>query len=124
MWARRFKKRRKLSATSLAGALRDAGGQQTAAWAGRAAVARQLLHEVENPDVTYRDSPAQDHSGKEGKYTLVFADPPFAGRLTTTPSQAQHAHLNPQSHSNVVISPTAGPRVTSSSRRWFLRKNF
>jgi type I restriction enzyme M protein len=40
-----------------------------------------LLHGVENPAVVYRDSLAQDHSGEEGKYTLVLANPPFAGSL-------------------------------------------
>jgi type I restriction enzyme M protein len=40
-----------------------------------------LLHGVENPDVTYRDSLAQDHAREEGKYTLVLANPPFAGSL-------------------------------------------
>ena len=40
-----------------------------------------LLHGVENPDVVYRDSLAQDHAGEDGKYTLVLANPPFAGSL-------------------------------------------
>jgi type I restriction enzyme M protein len=40
-----------------------------------------LLHGVENPDIRYRDSLAQDHAGEEGKYTLVLANPPFAGSL-------------------------------------------
>ncbi|MDQ2841446.1 MAG: type I restriction-modification system subunit M [Acidobacteriota bacterium] len=40
-----------------------------------------LLHGVENPDVQRRDSLAQDHSGEEEKYTLVLANPPFAGSL-------------------------------------------
>lgn len=40
-----------------------------------------LLHGVENPDVQYRDSLAQDHAGEEEKYTLVLANPPFAGSL-------------------------------------------
>ncbi len=40
-----------------------------------------LLHGVENPDVRYRDSLAQDHSGEEEKYSLVLANPPFAGSL-------------------------------------------
>ena len=30
---------------------------------------------------TYRDSLAQDHAGEEEKYTLVLANPPFAGSL-------------------------------------------
>jgi type I restriction enzyme M protein len=40
-----------------------------------------LLHGVENPDITYRDSLAQDHAGEEEKYSLVLANPPFAGSL-------------------------------------------
>jgi len=40
-----------------------------------------LLHGVENPDIRYRDSLAQDHAGEEKKYTLVLANPPFAGSL-------------------------------------------
>jgi len=40
-----------------------------------------LLHGVENPDIVYRDSLAQDHSGDEEAYTLILANPPFAGSL-------------------------------------------
>lgn len=40
-----------------------------------------LLHGVENPEVIYRDSLSQDHAGEEEKYTLVLANPPFAGSL-------------------------------------------
>src|SRR5437763_10231872 len=40
-----------------------------------------LLHGVENPEITHRDSLAQDHAGEEEKYTLVLANPPFAGSL-------------------------------------------
>ncbi len=40
-----------------------------------------LLHGVENPDIRYRDSLSQDHAGEEEKYTLVMANPPFAGSL-------------------------------------------
>ena len=40
-----------------------------------------LLHGVENPDIRYRDSLAQDHAGEEEKYSLVLANPPFAGSL-------------------------------------------
>jgi type I restriction enzyme M protein len=36
---------------------------------------------VENPDIRYRDSLAQDHAGEEEKYTLLLANPPFAGSL-------------------------------------------
>jgi len=46
-----------------------------------------LLHGVENPDIRYRDSLAQEHAGRTGPgndeeaYTLVLANPPFAGSL-------------------------------------------
>jgi type I restriction enzyme M protein len=40
-----------------------------------------LLHGVESPDIRYRDSLAQDHASEEEKYTLVLANPPFAGSL-------------------------------------------
>jgi type I restriction enzyme M protein len=40
-----------------------------------------LLHGVDSPDIVYRDSLAQDHAGEEEKYTLVLANPPFAGSL-------------------------------------------
>lgn len=40
-----------------------------------------LLHGVENPSIVYRDSLAQDHAGENEKYTLVLANPPFAGSL-------------------------------------------
>ena len=36
---------------------------------------------MENPDIRYRDSLAQDHAGEEERYTLVLANPPFAGSL-------------------------------------------
>lgn len=39
------------------------------------------LHGVENPDVSYRDSLAQDHSSDAGTYSLILANPPFAGSL-------------------------------------------
>jgi type I restriction enzyme M protein len=40
-----------------------------------------LLHGIENPAIRYRDSLAQDHAGEEERYTLVLANPPFAGSL-------------------------------------------
>jgi type I restriction enzyme M protein len=40
-----------------------------------------LLHGIEHPNIVYRDSLAQEHAGEEEKYTLVLANPPFAGSL-------------------------------------------
>ena len=40
-----------------------------------------LLHGVENPDVSYRDSLAEDAAGDENRFSLILANPPFAGSL-------------------------------------------
>ena len=40
-----------------------------------------LLHGVENPDVSYRDSLSEDGADEQDKYTLILANPPFAGSL-------------------------------------------
>jgi type I restriction enzyme M protein len=40
-----------------------------------------LLHGVENPDIRYRDSLAQENGADEEAYTLLLANPPFAGSL-------------------------------------------
>lgn len=40
-----------------------------------------LLHGVENPVITYRDSLSQDYAIEEEKYSLILANPPFAGSL-------------------------------------------
>jgi type I restriction enzyme M protein len=40
-----------------------------------------LLHGIEQPDIVYHDSLAEDHAGEVEKYTLVLANPPFAGSL-------------------------------------------
>ncbi len=40
-----------------------------------------LLHGVESPDIRYRDSLAQDHTADAGSYSIVLANPPFAGSL-------------------------------------------
>ena len=40
-----------------------------------------LLHGVENPDIRYRDSLAEADDDDAEKYSLVLANPPFAGSL-------------------------------------------
>ena len=40
-----------------------------------------LLHGVENPDIRNKDSLSEEHSAEEEKYSLVLANPPFAGSL-------------------------------------------
>ncbi|WP_426572205.1 type I restriction-modification system subunit M [Aquihabitans sp. McL0605] len=39
------------------------------------------LHGVQNPDIRYKDSLAQEHAGDIEAYSLVLANPPFAGSL-------------------------------------------
>jgi len=40
-----------------------------------------LLHGVENPDIRYKDSLAQADDNDAEKYSLILANPPFAGSL-------------------------------------------
>jgi type I restriction enzyme M protein len=40
-----------------------------------------LLHGVEGADIQYRDSLSQDYAIEEEKYSLILANPPFAGSL-------------------------------------------
>ena len=39
------------------------------------------LHGVDNPDISYRDSLAEEHDTDAGAYSLILANPPFAGSL-------------------------------------------
>jgi type I restriction enzyme M protein len=39
------------------------------------------LHGIENPNVRYKDSLAEEHAGEDEAYTLILANPPFAGSL-------------------------------------------
>jgi type I restriction enzyme M protein len=39
------------------------------------------LHGVDNPDIRYKGSLAQEHAGDSDRYSLVLANPPFAGSL-------------------------------------------
>jgi type I restriction enzyme M protein len=40
-----------------------------------------MLHGIENAQVVYRDSLAEEHNADGGRYSLVLANPPFAGSL-------------------------------------------
>ncbi len=40
-----------------------------------------LLHGIENPRIENRDSLSQSHAGVEGQFSLILANPPFAGSL-------------------------------------------
>lgn len=39
------------------------------------------LHGVDNPNISYQDSLAEEHTKDAGRYSLILANPPFAGSL-------------------------------------------
>jgi len=43
-----------------------------------------MLHGIENPDITYRDSLGKDHADEEERFSVVLANPPFKGSLDET----------------------------------------
>ncbi|RBQ16258.1 DNA methyltransferase [Spongiactinospora rosea] len=47
----------------------------------RIASMNMLLHEIEQPDIRYRDSLAQNVADEIERYSLILANPPFAGSL-------------------------------------------
>jgi type I restriction enzyme M protein len=47
----------------------------------RVATMNMLLHGVEQPDIANRDSLSEGHGGVEEQFTLLLANPPFAGSL-------------------------------------------
>ena len=40
-----------------------------------------LLHGIEDPEISYRDSLSEDVAERENRYSLILANPPFAGSL-------------------------------------------
>lgn len=47
----------------------------------RIASMNMLLHGIEQPDIRYRDSLAESAAGEAERYSLILANPPFAGSL-------------------------------------------
>ena len=39
------------------------------------------LHGIENPNIRYKDALAEEHAGEDEQFTLILANPPFAGSL-------------------------------------------
>ena len=82
-----------------------------------------LLHGVENPDICYKDSLAQTDDDDAEKYSLVLANPPFAGSLDyeSTAKDLQQAmpgrqrglghHPEPHDRGRQPRSPQAPPEV-------------
>ncbi len=47
----------------------------------RIASMNMMMHQVDSPDIRYRDSLSQDAAADAGRYSLILANPPFAGSL-------------------------------------------
>ena len=47
----------------------------------RIAAMNMMLHGIEHANIVYRDSLAESHAGDEARYSIVLANPPFAGSL-------------------------------------------
>ncbi|HSH02441.1 MAG TPA: class I SAM-dependent DNA methyltransferase [Anaerolineae bacterium] len=47
----------------------------------RVATMNMLLHGIDKPNIVNRDSLAEDHSEQDAIYSLILANPPFAGSL-------------------------------------------
>lgn len=47
----------------------------------RIASMNMLMHQIEHPDIRYRDSLAESVADEAGRYTMILANPPFAGSL-------------------------------------------
>ena len=47
----------------------------------RIASMNMLLHEIERPDIRYRDSLAENVADEAERYSMILANPPFAGSL-------------------------------------------
>ncbi len=43
-----------------------------------------MLHGIENPDISHRDSLGKDHAAEEERFTIILANPPFKGSLDET----------------------------------------
>ena len=80
-----------------------------------------ILHGVGDVDVTYRDSLAQEHTQDAGTYSLILANPPFAGSLDykSTAKDLQKI-VKTKKTELLFLAPMSGrtfgrPRPTSSS---------
>ena len=49
----------------------------------RVGAMNMLLHGIEQPSIENRDSLSEGHAGVAGQYSLILANPPFAGSPTT-----------------------------------------
>lgn len=47
----------------------------------RIASMNMLMHQIDHPDIRYRDSLAESVASEAGRYTMILANPPFAGSL-------------------------------------------
>ncbi len=89
-----------------------------------------LLHGVEQPDVRYKDSLSEEHSGEEEAYSLILANPPFAGSIdaeaiakdlkqvvSTKKTELLFSRWSSGSSNRAAGRPSSFPTVCCSARR-------
>jgi len=89
-----------------------------------------LLHGVEQPDVRYKDSLSEEHSGEEEAYSLILANPPFAGSIdaeaiakdlkqvvSTKKTELLFSRCSSGSSNRAAGRPSSFPTVCCSARR-------
>ena len=74
------------------------------------------LHGVQNPTVSYRDSLAEDHAGDTEAYSLILANPPFAGSLDYE-STAKRPPAGRQDPKNRTLVPSVVPAAPQARRQ-------
>ena len=74
-----------------------------------------LLHGVESPDIRYRDSLSEGASEDAEKYTLILANPPFAGSLDYE-STAQGPAAGREDEEDGAAVPRAVPQAAQARR--------
>ena len=79
----------------------------------RIASMNMLLHEVEHPDIRYRDSLAESAAGEAERYSLILANPPFAGSLDYE-TTAKDLQADRQDQEDRAALPGAFPPACSS----------
>lgn len=75
-----------------------------------------LLHGIESPDIRYRDSLSEGASEDAEKYTLILANPPFAGYRRQSCCSPRPTPVAPTKCGSTTCVPT-GSRWTTSAIR-------
>ena len=76
-----------------------------------------VLHGVEDSDVSYRDSLAEEHNADASKYSLILANPPFAGSLDYDSTAKDLQKIVKTKKTELLTAPPRTFRRSSRQRR-------